>query len=269
MQSQSKLVDKFQLFVSQYSNGEEIDKLTMSQDQQAKKKADYFFYNRELVCEQKNLEQDMGEKIQAKVDELMTRRDAPLVYGTADIQDIIKTFPDAEKINRDFFEIATSSIKNIFQKANRQIRTTKKNFNLNDSKGILFVVNETAYYIEPHDIIHRVSRLFSQKEKNNFRYDNIHALWLIQPSHILMHKGVKMIPSVYLINNFLLSEMKDIEDLTNKIACLDIDFSKHIGQPYISGDKSIRSIKFKPSKEREPLKINDNHENTSIGRTES
>lgn len=255
MQNKIKLVDQFQLFVSQHPNGEEIDKLSMSKEQQAKRKADYFFYNRTVVCEQKNLEKDMGAKIQAKFDEIMNRHDAPTVFGAVDMQDIIKNFPDAELINRDLLDIATSSIKNVFQKANRQIRTTQNTFNLPDSRGILFVVNETAYFIEPQAIINRISRLFSQKEGSSFRYGHIHALWLIQPSHILVHEGMKMNPSMYLINDFLLSDKKDQEDLTKKIECLDIDFSKYLGQRYVAGDKKLENIKFEPAKEREPLKI--------------
>ena len=255
MANQSKLIEEFQSFVAQYSDGEEIDKLTLSPEQQSKKKADYFFCGREIICEQKNLEKDMREKIQAKVDEIMSREDAPAVYGTVALSEIIRAFPDSDKINRDFFEIATSSIKNLFQKANRQIRVTKETFGLSNSKGVLFVVNESAYYIEPRDIVSKISQMYSQKEGAGFRYDNIHALWLIQPSHTLSSKGVNMIPSIYLANDYLFNEEKDASEFTNKIEGLDREFAKYLGMPFGAGKGDIKNMEFEPSGEKSPLKI--------------
>jgi len=148
----TKLINDFASFISQQPDCEEIDKIPLSPVQEAGKKADYFFYDREIICEQKNIENDIDVKIRKMIDELMSRKNAPRIYGTVNLMKIVSCFPDSKKIERRLFEIITSSIKNIFQSANRQIRTTKETFDLSDSKGVLLIINEPSVHIEPHHI---------------------------------------------------------------------------------------------------------------------
>ena len=56
--------DRFALFAKTIPNSESIDELAQTNEQRAAKKADFFFENRKIVCELKNLETDTSTKIE-------------------------------------------------------------------------------------------------------------------------------------------------------------------------------------------------------------
>lgn len=107
--------------------------------------ADYFFRNRTIVAELKCLEKDymrkeqIGHKVEALIDEWAARgrlRPEHVSGNSININAI------GEDCAMEVFKLYFKPIKRAVEKANRQIRQTKKYFNLPDSKGLVIVAND-------------------------------------------------------------------------------------------------------------------------------
>ncbi len=110
-------------FAKTIPSSECIDDLPQTQAQRAAKKADFFFENRRIVCEVKNLETDTTPKLKKLLEPLEKRPEWPRFYGAWELSKILRKFPDGAEINRRVFESTTSAINKAVADANRQIVT--------------------------------------------------------------------------------------------------------------------------------------------------
>jgi len=69
--------DRFALFAKTISGSECIDELSQTETQRSAKKADFFFENRRIICELKNLETDTSPKIEKLLKPLEKRPEWP------------------------------------------------------------------------------------------------------------------------------------------------------------------------------------------------
>lgn len=178
------LDQRFKEFLSTLSEVENIDNLNMTQQQKDSSKADYFAENRELVIELKSLETDTEHKIEKILEPHRSRPEFPDFYGEWQVSKILKYLPDGDEINKQVIEAITSRLEKIYKKANRQIRSTKANFNLPNAQGLLILLNEKIDVLAPNVIFYRLVRMSNKKHPDkSFQFPEIHYILLISEAH--------------------------------------------------------------------------------------
>lgn len=173
-----------------------IDDIELSREDIKNKKADYFGLGRKIIFEQKAFETEQIKKIQNKIDQHQEEDFFPLFYGQRDINDILKYFPDEEKSRLEIYNLITKQIEGVLSKANKQIPSTEKTFNLEKSVGVVVLLNDTVNVLAPEVIAKRVSgRLGEKKKPGEYRYHRIQYVILISETH--KYKG--KIPLILII----------------------------------------------------------------------
>ena len=167
----TNLRSRFENFMSIIPSVEVIDDIELSEENKKKEKADYLGLGGKIIFEQKAFETDQIDKIQKKVDKYQDEDFFPLFYGKRDINDILKHFPDEEKIRLEIYSLITRQIEGVLSKANGQIPSTEKIFNLKDSIGVLVLLNDSVTVLAPEVIAKRVSgRLGEKKKSGDYRF---------------------------------------------------------------------------------------------------
>lgn len=178
------LEDRFNSFLRKTASSEEIDSLKLSGEYQKSKKADYLLCNRRLIIELKTLKSDTSHKVSKEMEKHQDRGDYPLFYGSQSLKQILSHLPDGVEINNRIYRNITRSIEDIVSKADKQIKSTRDTFNLNDTVGLLVVLNESIEILTPEVVGRRLSELLCKKDPDNsFHYKNIQYVWLIAESH--------------------------------------------------------------------------------------
>lgn len=177
--------ERFPRFAKTIPSSECIDDLPQTQAQRAAKKADFFFANRRMVCEVKNLETDTTPKLKKLLEPLEKRPEWPRFYGAWELSKILRKFPDGAEINRRVFESTTSAINKAVADANRQIRATKQTFDLPRSGGFLVLANEAIALLSPEVIAHKVHRMLNKRMPDGApQFPEINMVWMISEKHV-------------------------------------------------------------------------------------
>ena len=180
----TNLRSRFESFMSIIPSVEVIDDIELCKESQKEEKADYLGLGRRIIFEQKALETDQIDKIQEKIDNYQDEDFYPLFYGQRDINDILKYFPNEEKIKLEIYNLITKQIEKILSKANGQIPSTEKIFNLGSSTGVLILLNDTVNVLSPEVIAKRVSGRLGEKNKSGeYRFDRIQYVIFISETH--------------------------------------------------------------------------------------
>jgi hypothetical protein len=77
------------------------------------------------------------------------------------------------ELSSDWDAILLPFAQNMIRKANRQIKKTKIDLNLQDAKGVILCVNEGNYAHFPTDFLKLVSRIFNPKRKQYTSTDSV------------------------------------------------------------------------------------------------
>jgi len=200
-------------FLASRPGAENIDRLTLTPAQRASEKADFFLEQRNVVCEVKALQTDTKEKIDRIMEPVLKRDDAPVFYGEWELEKVLKTLPDGKEIKRRIFEATTSTIWNLFRKANDQIKATKNIFNLPTAGGVLVLVNDLVPVLSPQVLAARINELFGRKEPDGrISYPEIEAVWILAETHTVdIGQGQKSVAAVTIYR----------EDGAAALRCLD------------------------------------------------
>ena len=175
---------RFESFMSMLPSIEVIDDIELSKEKNQHEKADYLGLGRKIIFEQKALETDQIEKVQKKIDSFQNEEFFPLFYGKRDINEILKYFPDGEKIKLEIYTSITRQIEGVLSKANGQIPSTEEIFNLKDSIGILLLLNDSVSILTPEVIGKRISGRLGEKTKSgDYRFNRIQYVILISETH--------------------------------------------------------------------------------------
>ena len=138
--------------------GESVDELLAGQADKPLN-ADYLFRTENVVAELKRLEKDLSEDPahQAAVQRLFEdfeREGLLKIYGTVKI--------DARKLPQEcayrLTDLYKGTIEQHVRKANRQIKSTKKHFDIPAAKGLLIVAHDGNFGLEPEGAVNLVAR---------------------------------------------------------------------------------------------------------------
>lgn len=125
------------------------------------KNADFIFHGENVVGELKRLvdnkdkDEDIQEKIQAKFDAWMSEG----TIGKNNGRTVINSHSLPLECQRELIDIFKPALQRRVLKANKQIRQTLSYFNLVQSKGVLFIVNDGNYALEADAAIYLIGRI--------------------------------------------------------------------------------------------------------------
>jgi len=245
---QGSLETRMLRFLETRSGTEDIDKLPLTARQLAAKKADYFLRKRSVICEVKSLQTDTKQKIDSILKPLLKRDDAPVFYGELEFEKVTKHFHDGETIRRKVFEALTSAVEDQFEKANRQIRVTKREFSLPAAAGVLVLVNDLVSVLSPELIGHKIQKLFQKRTpQGSFRFIELHAVWLVSETHFIqVAANLRSLPTIALSRDRNSLAVRIIESLQPK-------WARFNGMPLFQIDPHlIGTFDFKKEKKFSP-----------------
>jgi hypothetical protein len=177
------LEQKFLTFLSKVSGAELLDNFAELPSHLGQKRADAFLFGRKMVCEVKSLQKDTSTKIEAILAPLRDRPEWPVFYGLFPVSKIISHFPEREELNKSIYSAVTSSVEDQLEKANRQLRETRRHFGLGDAHGIVTILNETVEVISPQVLADKVIRTFIKREKSGKPLECVDCVWIISETH--------------------------------------------------------------------------------------
>lgn len=154
----------FNTFVEDFG-GELISKL-FSDNSKKPDNADYFFRNRTIIAELKCLEKDYfnNKEIGKKLETKLNRWIHAGILRKESIKDgVIQTDNLSPYYASEIFQIFLKPMKSAIEKANKQIKETKKYFNLPEAKGLLILANDGNYSLTPKLSMHALANLLLTK----------------------------------------------------------------------------------------------------------
>lgn len=186
------LTDRFTDFCRQYPGAESIDDvLTPEQKRQlalGTKVADFFFENRTIICELKSLTKDTSGKLV----KFMTENGldpSHLPPGEHTIEDLFVKLPNGEALLKKAMDSLTAPIADGFDEAERQIRDTKKLFNIASADGLLVILNGAVDIAGPSLIRNRIQERLSKTAADGTSYHK-------DVTNVL-HIGEKLVPASF------------------------------------------------------------------------
>lgn len=159
MQVGDRLTERFVEFCESLGQAERIDALSLTDEQQRAKKADFFFLGRRIVCEIKTLESDTNDKIVRVLYDAGIR----LADGHYAIQDVLADREDADVLYRKCFNAMSTAVADAVDDANRQIRETKKAFGIMEADGLLILLHGRVAVLNPDVILKRVAQRLNKR----------------------------------------------------------------------------------------------------------
>lgn len=181
----SNLESRFLRFLSALPGAESLDELLADPKFDGQRRADYLLFDRRVILELKSLEIDTSHKVESEMDKHRDREDFPLMYGTVDLQSVLKHLPDGREINERIFYKTTRSIEDAVRSAEAQIENTAKLLDLPNSAGLLVLLNEDVPGFTPEVVAHRVATLIRRKGPDGAPRSPLAFAWLILESHVL------------------------------------------------------------------------------------
>jgi hypothetical protein len=241
------LEERFTDFIRNLQSVEIIDEMQLSLEQRKSKKADFFFFERQFIGEMKSIKKDMEPKAHTILDKHRDRPEYPIFFRQWEVSKILEHLPDGEYINHEMFYAITSALEYNVEQANRQIRETKKTFELEDTEGILIVLNELVENLSPDLIAYRIHQLLNKKSPSgDARYPNISVVWVISDIYVVKTvSGQELLPSVVVVNDHTLSWQSALD----YVNWLQRKWASFNNIPFVEGNVDIINSKFSKRKE--------------------
>lgn len=250
-------------YLSGLPDSENIDDLDIPKERFNSKKADYFIFKRNVICEVKTLKTDTEHKINDEIDKHREREEFPLIFGEVELKKLLAHLPDGEKINATIFEKITRSTEQALRSADKQISDTKKSFCVNNVIGLLVILNESIEVLSPEVITLKVSRMLTQEtQAGSLRYNNITSVWVINESHFInIENKTKGTPSIIIDG----PNAERIDNIENIFTYLQEGWAKFNNSPlFYSDEKIINNLNFQSNSEanccRSPTNLKPRHE---------
>ncbi len=244
------LENRFKSFLKSVEFAESIDDLLVGKQYEGKRRADYLLFNRKVIVELKNLDEDTSSKVEQEIDKHRDREGFPLIYGQTDLQKILQHLPDGENINRRIHRNLTRSVEKGIRSADKQFVDTKDIFDLDDSIGLLVVLNQNIEVFSPEVVLSRLSQHLCTSSPSSPRVENVDFIWFISESHVGV---VPNIPNAF--PSILLTSQNSKQDkcFTPLFERLQHEWARFNGLPLVQLDiASPNDISFRSARVEEP-----------------
>jgi hypothetical protein len=164
------LKDRFFEFCRQYPGAEDIGEPLKSSDVPTGMKiADFFFQVRTIVCEVKTLTTETAEKLVACMQE-NSIGPSDLPNGQHNIKQLFLQLHEGEKKYRKAMTLITTPLANGLDDAEKQIRDTKKLFDIPNSDGLLVILNDQVKLAGPPLIFERLGQRLAKTVEDGSPY---------------------------------------------------------------------------------------------------
>ena len=194
-------LNRFTGFLGAQVGAEAIDLLDLTKEQAAADHADYFLQARHIVVEIKSLQTDTAPKMQPILAPHMDRPEFQEVSSTG-LDPVLETIPDGDEIRETLYRAITESVEGAVEKANRQIRETKRTFDIPDAYGLLIILNDAVWILPPTTVAKRVAQCFTKRTRaGEPRFVEINAAWLLNERHLTNVAGRKAVMDLILQNS--------------------------------------------------------------------
>jgi hypothetical protein len=245
-----RIEERFNEFVRTLKSAEIVDEMELTPEQMNAKKPDFFFNERQLIGEMKTVAKDMMPKVEAILEKHRNRPEYPVFYSEWEVSKILSHLPDGEEINSEIFHVITSAIEDGVEKANRQIRTAKTVFALNESEGILIVLNDSIDVMSPDIVAHKIAALFKKRTQSGEpRYPHVSRAWVISDIHVFQeYQEQKLLPSIVVVND----QASSWEESDNYLVWIQRKWASFNNMPFIQGDSDVEKLRFKKREDENP-----------------
>jgi hypothetical protein len=167
---------EFHEFLGRLPSSESLDDPLVLPHNAEIRKADFLFFERAVIAEVKQLEEDPAYKADAIIDKYRDHESFPLFFGQRTLDQILAHMPEdlRERIRNEVFESVTRVITGYCEDANRQIRETREYFSLDSAGGVLFILNDSIQIISPDVLGARIQQqLHKRKPDGTDRFPDI------------------------------------------------------------------------------------------------
>lgn len=175
----NNLKERFERCIRTLKGFESIDSIVPLGDRQGMKRADYLLWNRRVIVEQKVLENDPFEKIQAYFEKLQNEGTI-IFFGTRSTDDLFRKIPDGQRHKRNLVLKLANAVDGAVSRADQQTKGTREIFQIPNATGILIIVNENARVLDPKIIHYGLSNAFQKRSADGaFLYPNNNGVILV------------------------------------------------------------------------------------------
>lgn len=159
-------------------------------------KADYLLGGRRMICELKTLNGSPAARTESRLKDRFAKPDAPIVFGTAMISEVIGGLADRDALSKMMIDMAGRAIRRHLQKADEQIGAIKARLGLGDVGGLLILMNESEPMIDASAIAYTLKTAF---EGGGLAH--ITNIWVVVESHrVQMPGGRTGYPSLHVFD---------------------------------------------------------------------
>ena len=173
-------------FLESDNSTESLDGAAFDQINGSETKADYMLGGRRMIAELKTLNASPLDRTEQRLKERFAKPDAPIVFGTLGVSQVIDGMHDRKSISKMMIDMAGRAVRRHLQKANEQIVAIKARLKLPDAGGLLILMNEAEPMIDISSIAYTVKTAF---ETVDGAYPNITNVWAIVESHRITMPG--------------------------------------------------------------------------------
>jgi len=116
------------------------------------RKADYLFGKRRMIAEIKSINADPKHGHERRLKERFSQPDAPRGYGQVGLGAVFRTMPDGSDLSKMMFDIAGRVVRRQLEDANEQIRATRNELGLQQSRGLAILLNDQQERVDAQGI---------------------------------------------------------------------------------------------------------------------
>lgn len=175
------LEDKFRKFILESEHGKCLDN---DEDTFKGKRADYLVLDDYFIFEVKTLLEDRALIINEKLNDLAdSDPNFPQFFGTVHIEEIIKKHKTPDSFRQWIVNYAARNIDSLIRKSNKQIAETQKSLGLENSVGVLVLLNQGIQLYDNDFIYQEVSRILHKRKNNRYERQYVEIVWLINETN--------------------------------------------------------------------------------------
>jgi len=141
------------------------------------------------------------------------------------IGQVLNNYPRAEAIKDKILSKLYAPIEEAFESANRQIRETKRFFNLPSARGLVVFVNRDDTILEPKTALKIPQFLMQKKRNQEYRFKQSDYVTYVSHAHYFEFCKDKIMPFCILVRNDI--SLADLETLKS----FESAFEEFIGIP--------------------------------------
>lgn len=191
-------------------------------------RADYLAFDRQLIIELKNLEDDRHERVQAVLNKWQPM--FGVAFGTVSLDQMLRRNPYGEQIYRELVDAALASVEPAYKKANRQVRAMRERFALPDAPGLLIFAVDDVFFFDPVALNYALARVVAKKRPDGtLRFTEVDMILLLTAAHVYVANGVEHRPVMY----WMVPQSTRRAGLQDMATLLVQKWAETLGQPLV------------------------------------